>query len=631
MSPTSASTATVEAGVSRIAASENDRYGGCAALLDVSLDAAGLDCPHDWVTLDCRAAAAGGDGGRMVELLRAALAVGKPVALTVSDDDKRDGYCRASRITVQDSPFVDVDSDADGVSDLDDDLPLNAFETRDTDDDGIGDIVDDDDDNDGVPDVEDAFPNDPAEWQDSDGDGIGNGADLDDDGDGLPDAEDVFPLGNVAVDLHHGSDDPVGVVAAVDRLFVLDGVDQRVYAYHLTGEREPARDFDLEPDDRDLQDIAYASGYFYVLYEHLNIVEAYALSGKRAPERDITLLQGLSYLALDYDDGLFRIVQDRYHSHSVYTYTELGEHAPGQDFDLDLASIQPRAIVHRAGVVYILDREGKAYAYSADGERRPPNDFELGWRDVTGATHVADRFYLSYRRRPTVAAYGSVGRRAPAYDFDLGVGTNDTPTGLGYADGRFYVADGDEAKVFVYSASGAYLPAADFGLSSAGVQGATVVDGTFLVGEGIARVRAYDLTGRWLPFRDLRLDGHVVATGVEFALGRFYVGNAHQKRLQAYTVQGKRAQRYDIPVRAGPSGPRGIAYGNGRFYTGDGLETQIFAYDASGRHLPDHDFDLGEPFRDHQQRHAPSGIAFADDAVYVLDWRRDRILPYRVK
>ena len=47
--------------------------------------------------------------------------------------------------------------DNDGVPDVDDDLPLNASESVDTDDDGIGNNADTDDDGDSVPDVYDAL------------------------------------------------------------------------------------------------------------------------------------------------------------------------------------------------------------------------------------------------------------------------------------------------------------------------------------------------------------------------------------------------------------------------------------------------------------------------------------------
>ena len=89
---------------------------------------------------------------------------------------------------------ADTDDDNDGVADEDDDLPLDASESVDTDGDGIGNNADTDDDNDGVNDEDDIFPLDGTEWEDFDGDGIGNNADPDDDNDGVDDRYDAFPF-----------------------------------------------------------------------------------------------------------------------------------------------------------------------------------------------------------------------------------------------------------------------------------------------------------------------------------------------------------------------------------------------------------------------------------------------------
>ena len=51
-----------------------------------------------------------------------------------------------------------------------------------------------DSDGDGVLDLEDVFPDNQLEWLDTDGDGIGNNKDLDDDNDGFPDLDDPAPL-----------------------------------------------------------------------------------------------------------------------------------------------------------------------------------------------------------------------------------------------------------------------------------------------------------------------------------------------------------------------------------------------------------------------------------------------------
>lgn len=111
---------------------------------------------------------------------------------------------------------ADLDDDNDGVPDEFDDLPLDPNETIDTDGDGIGNVSDTDDDGDNISDTDeqnlrtnpleadsdqdgarddiDIFPLDPFERRDTDSDGLGDNLDLDDDNDGVLDHEDEFPL-----------------------------------------------------------------------------------------------------------------------------------------------------------------------------------------------------------------------------------------------------------------------------------------------------------------------------------------------------------------------------------------------------------------------------------------------------
>lgn len=106
--------------------------------------------------------------------------------------------------------FRDVtDTDADGVRDFQDDLPLDKMETVDTDRDGTGDNADDDDDGDGLPDdVETELGLDPL-LRDTDSDGMEDGAE-DSDNDGF----------NNLLEVQSGTDP--GRADSVPEIFVLN-------------------------------------------------------------------------------------------------------------------------------------------------------------------------------------------------------------------------------------------------------------------------------------------------------------------------------------------------------------------------------------------------------------------------
>jgi hypothetical protein len=134
---------------------------------------------------------------------------------TSSSTSPVDGDWSQTTLTV----LEELDSDGDGVDDVNDDFPCDPNEDTDTDGDGIGDNADLDDDGDGVSDIQEAldgtnplvadtdgdgvgdgpdlFPLDPGEWDDADGDGIGDNEDPDDDGDGIPDEGDPDHPGGI--------------------------------------------------------------------------------------------------------------------------------------------------------------------------------------------------------------------------------------------------------------------------------------------------------------------------------------------------------------------------------------------------------------------------------------------------
>ena len=164
----------------------------------------------------------------------------------------RGDYCPGTAVGVQVNAQGCLDTDGDGVADIDDPFPNDPLDNSGPDGDLDGDGVNNSDDvclgtstgapvntdgcpdadGDGVADADDAFPNDASETADSDGDGVGDVSDqcagtpgieavngagcTDSDGDGVADTDDPFPndpFDNTGPD---GDADGDGISNAVD-------------------------------------------------------------------------------------------------------------------------------------------------------------------------------------------------------------------------------------------------------------------------------------------------------------------------------------------------------------------------------------------------------------------------------
>lgn len=106
-----AETKVEDARVSRILATEDDRFGGCMALLsrDEYIDAIvadSLDCrATSWVTFDCAGQfVSKAAGTRMFDAAQLAFLTKSPAEVTVDDTRKHGGWCLAKRIDVWPAP-----------------------------------------------------------------------------------------------------------------------------------------------------------------------------------------------------------------------------------------------------------------------------------------------------------------------------------------------------------------------------------------------------------------------------------------------------------------------------------------------------------------------------------------------
>ena len=649
-----AGTVWVEGNVEQVAATGDGRFGGCMAELDVELADAGLACPRRWVTFGCTgeyAETTTRGAGAVFESLRAAVVAGRSVGMRVTDEKKDGGYCHASRIKIQDEPHVDEDSDADGVFDLDDDVPLDASETVDTDDDGIGNNADADDDNDGVDDAEDAFPLDPEEHADSDGDGIGDNADPDDsrgsfdlydfdtnsDPDGIVHVDGRFYVVNTAesgskvyayletgqrdaaadFELDAENNQPTGLAHANGRFHVVDFWDAKVYAYTEAGERDAAADFELDASNSRPGGIAHANGRFHVVDLPDAKVYAYTETGERAAAADFDLVaDNSSPHGIVYANGGFLVV-DRYDAR-VYAYAATGKRAAGADFDLDDDNPDPQGIARANGRLHVVDGDNASvYAYSEAGERDAAADFSLfdaiENTNAQGMAYVDGRFFVVDKDDDRVYAYTETGERDVAVEFELDAG-NGSSSGITHVGGTFYVVDRADDKVYAYFTSGGRDAARDFDLThGASPDGITHANGRFYVTGGWrGKVYAYTENGERVPSADFDLDSGY-ALGIAYGNGRFYVVDLDEK-VHAYTETGERVAGGDFDLEADNTTARGIAFANGRLHVTDSLKKRVYAYTENGQRDASADFDLHDADVD-----LPRGIAYAAGRLYVVD------------
>ncbi len=652
-------------------------------LVDWPADA-DIRCPGRWLAFRCTAETPSSENARrMFESVRGAFADGRPVVLRATDDERVGEFCLVTRVTIPDSSDDEEDSDGDGVADLEDDVPLNAAETVDSDDDGLGNHADQDDDNDGVDDSEDAFPLDPLESADTDGGGLGDNADADDDNDGVLDDDDAFPLdagewadvdgdglgdnadpSTESFRLLEGVDRPTWLELVDDTFHVVDLYDRKVYAYSKAGAQRARADFDLDPANAQPAGIAFAGEFFLVADSEDNKVYMYDRTGVRRAERDFVL--GGSPTGMVYAQGLVFVAEKTDSSAqtpTVRAYTMSGDRKPRADFPLEGLGLgsEARRITGLAfvdnpsgGVFYVMTspRNGALFlggAYPVGGE---PFTFHVPRRDrrpyrgyPNGLAAEAGWLFVVERARPsgTIHAYGlpetpeETVEAHPGLDIKFAPG-NATPTGIAYADGKFYVVDEAAERVFAYRADGSFDHGSTFDMHIPcprrtrstcevwEVAGVTYANDRLFVALEFRHVRSgsSSYTQHVRAFTRSGAQDHAAGFdvtpaishwmhGITFAEGAFYlIGN---RRVFVHSVSGERLPErefnFDVSHRGSSSG--GIAFGHDTLwlYTSNDAFDGVRAYTLDGERHESLDLDA-----------KGSGLTVAKNAIHVVDGGR---------
>ena len=220
-------------------------------------------------------------------------------------------------------------------------------------------------------------------------------------------------VGNFQLHRSHGNSR--GMAYANDRFYIFRWLDNKVYAYSGTGQRDPDNDFDLNLRFGPLDRFAYANGRFYVFHVQ-------GVGGK------------------------------------LFAYTITGNRDASNDLELHPDNSWPRGVAYADGRFYVVDQQdGKVYAYTDSGDRDAAADFALAhvrfFGSYAGIAYVKDRFYVLDDLDDKVYTYTISGDRDAAADFALAC-DNVSPVGIAYANDSFHVLDWIDRKIYTYAGAG---------------------------------------------------------------------------------------------------------------------------------------------------------------------------------
>ena len=479
---------------------------------------------------------------------------------------------------------------------------------------------------------------------------------------------------------------PTGITYANNRFYVVDiggrdvSGDEKVYVYTNSGQRVASADFDLDSANGLPGDITYANNRFYVVdiggrdVSGDEKVYVYTSSGQRVASADFDLDSANGFpTGITYANNRFYVVD--WVDDKVYVYTSAGQSGSGGGSG---GSNSPDLIVESPSVSNSSPNTGQSFTlratvrnqgngpsaattlryYRSSNATISTSDTEVGTDTVNGlsasntsadsislnAPSSAGTYYYgacvdnvsgesdtgnncSTGVRITVSSNG--GTPPTSTDFDLDSDNSD-PTGIIYANNRFYVVDSEDEKVYVYTNSGQRVASADFDLDSdhGSPQGITYANNRFYVVDWEdEKVYVYTNAGQHISSADFDLDSrNSRPISITYANNRFYVVDIGDEKVYVYTSSGQRVASADFDLDSANGHLRGITYANNRFYVVDlgflFFGAKVYVYTSAGQRVASADFDLDSA------NGLPHGITYANNRFYVVDWSDDKVYVY---
>ena len=520
-------------------------------------------------------------------------------------------------------------------------------------------------------------------------------------------------------DLDPNVAEPYGIAYANDRFYVLDVGRDTIWVHGISGQREAAADFFLRSEDVDERHVSpnaitYANGRLHIVSSN-NKVYAYHTSGQRDPASDFDLVANIAitvWWGIAYANDRFYVIHHRHNTvNTVYVYdgpTQAGggdgsatryavgdvvttlptgtwfpDVTSGASFSISggnaVISFNNGGYIEQGGFRYTCETTGGCEVRNREvrsgtvvvtsTETVPPveshPDLVVQSPSVSASTlNEGESFTFSATVRnqgagesaaTTLRYYRSTDSTITTGDSAQGTDPVGTLSASGTSSESVSVTAPSSAGTYYYGAcvesvsgetdtanncsSAVRVTVSDslftidhFDLDNDYASGITfannrlyVVDSGDFLGRGTNKVYAYHASGQRDAAADFDLDpDNDSAGGITFANDRFYVLNWPGNKVYAYHASGQRDAASDFDLARGRGGTHGITFANDRFYVVDWFDVKAYAYHASGQRDSASDFNLDPDII------SPSGITFVNDRFYVVDTNRDKIFAYHL-
>jgi len=282
-------------------------------------------------------------------------------------------------------------------------------------------------------------------------------------------------------------------------------------------------------------------------------------------------------------------------------YTGAGQRVGAADFDVAISD--PRGIVYANDQFYVLEVEGAKVHWYAIADPTP-DLIIVSPSASNNSPNVGESFSLSVVVRNQGAGSSAATSLRYYLSTDDSITTSDTEVGTG-AIGSLTagVASNQSIDLNAPSSVGIYY----YGACVQSVSGEINTDNNCSNGVRVSTA-------------NFALDGeNTDPEGIVYANNRFYVVDARDLKVYAYTGSGQRDAAADFALDSNNTAPEGISYADNRFYVidrgnvSDRGDEKVYAYTSAGQRDAAADFDLDSDNTD------PFGISYVNDLFYVVN------------